>query len=481
MAPPTLATLKNNLAPVATDAPVLAITRAIVRSIIEEFEVSQSTDDVMTTERALARFRDDLPPSTLYHTDCLHCPPLYRIIRDVLSRVGVAIMEESPNQRLSKKVALTIYASSPEDLELAKAKELAHDRAGTSAASPAGDQNGAAIHESQVANSYSDSKNAHNVSMRMKDYQYSGAMTESLVDTIHLYSRISNDYDLSPASRLKLFHNAFRGEALRFYDYRVIPTCSTFAEASLKMREQYNSRTRQSKAKATLGQLRLDRLRMEKGITTAEALEKLREQISALTPQCPSGFTTDAHAADALVHAVRGEPWASETLKRHGANPGDFQSLFHNLESALVFDLAEKESMQTAVHFEGFASDRYGIPRRPNSKSSAPRSTGTSQRSNPPRKSPCFGCGSFEHWLRTCPDRHRVRDRTISKLGSESSSAVLYSLVNQVSDLLQDSQISCEDNLDHALQGEEDNPADAEQVGSYEEADNSHLVEEIFF
>jgi hypothetical protein len=68
--------------------------------------------------------------------------------------------------------------------------------------------------------------------MRMEDYQYSGALKESLIERIQLYSRVSMDYYLNPASQLKYFDNAFRGEALRFYDSKVSSSCSTFVKVT---------------------------------------------------------------------------------------------------------------------------------------------------------------------------------------------------------------------------------------------------------
>jgi hypothetical protein len=185
----------------------------------------------------------------------------------------------------------------------------------------------------------------------MKDCQYSGSMAESLIETIHLYSRVASDDDLDIASRLKFFHNAFSGEALRFCDTKVASSCSTFVEATIRMTEQFNSRSRQAKAKTNLNQLRLENFRSEKEMSAMDALENVREQMFILSPQCPPGFTSDAHQADALLNAVRGEKWASETLKRHRANPGCFQDLFQALESALVFDIAEKETKTSSVLF----------------------------------------------------------------------------------------------------------------------------------
>jgi hypothetical protein len=256
MPPASISTLRNQLAPAAQDGPSLVMTKTIIVAVLDDFVASQGSDEAMTPPSTLERFRDDLPPSTLFHSDCLQFPPIYRTLRDVLVRLGISIESESDNQRLSLKVALTIYAAAPSDLALARAKQLFYDQ---KEASSIGDesQTESTVPQAGHMASLPDPRVAHNVSMRMRDSQYSGAMTESLVETIHLYSRVSMDYDLNMASRLKFFHNAFRGEALRYYDSHVAPSCSTFVEATLRMTEQFNSKTRQAKAKATLKQLRL--------------------------------------------------------------------------------------------------------------------------------------------------------------------------------------------------------------------------------
>jgi hypothetical protein len=85
--------------------------------------------------------------------------------------------------------------------------------------------------------------------MRMRNDQYSGASSESLFETISLYTRISTDYELTAAQHLKYLHNAFVGEELRYYDHIVVPVASIFAEAQDLMTQHFSSSTRQNKAK----------------------------------------------------------------------------------------------------------------------------------------------------------------------------------------------------------------------------------------
>jgi hypothetical protein len=128
MPPANLATLKTQLAAADSDGPSLSMTKSIIRAIVDEFEASQGSDQAMNSSSALERIRDDLPPSTLFHSDCLQYPPLYRTLRDILLRLRINIESESENQRLSPKVALTVNAAVPSDLALAKSKQMFHDK-----------------------------------------------------------------------------------------------------------------------------------------------------------------------------------------------------------------------------------------------------------------------------------------------------------------------------------------------------------------
>jgi hypothetical protein len=120
--------MKNQLAAADSDGPSLSMTKYIIRAIVDEFEASQGSDRAMFLSSALERIRDDIPPSTLFHSNCLQYPPLYRTLRDILLRLGINIESKSENQRLSLKVALTVYAAVPSDLALAKSKQIFHDK-----------------------------------------------------------------------------------------------------------------------------------------------------------------------------------------------------------------------------------------------------------------------------------------------------------------------------------------------------------------
>jgi hypothetical protein len=112
------------------------------------------------------------PPSSLFHKACLEYPPLYRNIRDVIVLFGIIIMEESINQRLSLKLALTIYSSMPVDLKLARANIARHDSAGVPVDSSAdnANENLTVVHYGS-AHTPDATRIAYNISMRSKGAQ----------------------------------------------------------------------------------------------------------------------------------------------------------------------------------------------------------------------------------------------------------------------------------------------------------------------
>jgi hypothetical protein len=234
---------------------VVSVKRAIHDANLSEIhrtqplpsETATAASESISTYDVFVRLTEDLPASLLYHPDVLPYQNIYRILRDLLQRLQVTIQSTSPNERISRKVARTLYHSHETDLQLALDKISVFEQLGTTAQSPQ-TQVSPSANQTYHADSGNNGKVAHNVSMRMRNDQYSGAASESLFETISLYTRISTDYELTAAQRLKYFHNAFRGEALRYYDHIVVPVASIFAEAQDLMTQHFSSRTRQNKA-----------------------------------------------------------------------------------------------------------------------------------------------------------------------------------------------------------------------------------------
>lgn len=79
------------------------------------------------------------------------------------------------------------------------------------------------------------------VSNHMKDLRFSGRTTESLSETLNEWDTIARDLQLSSESTRNLFHNAFSGEARRFYQSSVLPWY-TFEQARDIMMREYSPR-----------------------------------------------------------------------------------------------------------------------------------------------------------------------------------------------------------------------------------------------
>jgi hypothetical protein len=236
---------------------------------------------------------------------------------------------------------------------------------------------------------------------------------------------------------LKFFHNAFRGEALRFYEHSVIPVATIFAEAQELMTQHFSSRTRQNRAKEMLSKLKLEEFRRTKSLSTQQALEAVREQISILAPQCPREYNSDTHRSDSLAQAVRGESWATEVLRAHGAEPCTYQALYQRLESAIVFSDIAANSAYGVNYAKASDSqnriprqDYYGVPR-------TARPAPPAYQARASRDRACFNCGSLSHLLRNCPTRSNIKAGILQHLRqNRSPSEVLHVLADELSDAL---------------------------------------------
>jgi hypothetical protein len=249
-------------------------------------------------------------------------------------------------------------------------------------------------------------------------------------------SHNTEDYELTPEQRLRCLHNVFAGEALRYFNLHVEGNHSLFSTAVAAMEAEFNSTTRQMRAKIFLKEIRLTEIQASERLTTADALDRLREIITTMLPQCSKTHRDEAHKVEFLYLAVVGSPWASSPLSRAAACNSDFQTLFTDLHAALHQHHEEttarkNETIHTRVksfsHSGGtssFAAEtnppqlyfqgkgRYANARQPGSKSSAPahssaHATGTTT----PGKNGvdrfgnikrCFNCKDPNHIL-PCP------------------------------------------------------------------------------
>jgi hypothetical protein len=383
-----------------------------------------------------------------------------------------------PTSGSLERVARTLYLSNDVDLQLAMTKITVFEQLGTiPQSSTSQQQSSSAMNQ---GNSSTDtghnSKVAHNVSMRMRNEQYSGASSESLAETIALYTRIATDYELTISQRLQFFHNAFRGEALRYYEYSVVPVATIFAEAQELMSQHFSSRTRQNKAKEMLKQIKLDTVRRSQSVSTPRALELVREQIYILAPQCPREYNTDSHRSDSLAQSVRGESWATEVLRTHGAEPFSYQALYQRLESAIVFsDSAIDHSTSHDIHHSARTPSMSGVPRKDYYGVPRPRRPISVMQPKINQNRSCFNCGSPSHLLRNCPTRADIKSGILRHLQQRRNpSEVLYTLADELTEALSDTPTNVNEiNVDEQLSQILDSTGDSNE--ETQDADDSQL------
>jgi hypothetical protein len=124
---------------------------------------------------------------------------IYRCLRDLIQRLGITIQQEANQERLQIKVARTLYHGNDSDGDLAIDKIAVLERTGTSSVTQSSlrpSQNGklASMTSGTIrSGEFADSRMVHNVSMRIKDQQYGGLTTESLIETINLCTRVVSD------------------------------------------------------------------------------------------------------------------------------------------------------------------------------------------------------------------------------------------------------------------------------------------------
>jgi hypothetical protein len=104
---------------------VVSVKRAIHDANLSEIQRTQpipsetapAASESISNYDVIVRLTEDLPASLLYIPDVLPCQNIYRILRDFLQRLQVTIQSTSLNERISRKVARTLYNSHETDLQ----------------------------------------------------------------------------------------------------------------------------------------------------------------------------------------------------------------------------------------------------------------------------------------------------------------------------------------------------------------------------
>ena len=127
-------------------------------------------------------------------------------------------------QLSSQNPAHMVYATAPQGHQ-SMPQHPYHSQYAGAASNPQAEQHHSAVRPSPPSavrdqgHRGGDSNAHHHINQRFKakESKYSGSDEEVLQDFIDAYMATAEDYRLSAADKLQLFHNLFRGDALRFY------------------------------------------------------------------------------------------------------------------------------------------------------------------------------------------------------------------------------------------------------------------------
>jgi len=143
---------------------------------------------------------------------------------------------------------------------------------------------------------------------------------------------------------LKYFHHVLRGKAKRFYAKEIQGRSFSFHEAALRIREEYNSVSRQKRIANKLRSLRISQFLVD-GSNPCDALEELHETISRLAPQGPMHLRAEMNAKEYLRNAIIGYSWAKGPLNRDSAEDLSYQELYSQLQAAIQQEIEEKAAV----------------------------------------------------------------------------------------------------------------------------------------
>ena len=339
-----------------------------------------------------------------------------------------------------------VYATAPQGYQ-SMPQHPYHSQYAGAASNPQAEQHHSAVRPSPPAavrdqghRGYSNSHHHINQRFKAKEYKYSGSDEEVLQDFIDAYMATAEDYRLSAADKLQLFHNLFRGDALRFYYAHVKGRYSTFAEAFRAVFAHFNSADVQQRVKADLMTLSLAKF-SEKHGGMPKGLSSLANYIANRTPQCPPSFRSELNKIDYLKQEVIDQPWARDTLVRISPTT-QFQSLYTELANAL--QLHEEVQRRSAG-----SSYRPGLSIKDNKPFiyfTQPRVVKSMTKAMFPgneHDTRCWNCGLKGHRVNECDKELDLKSIAAKKAdyyakkGSRrnASRRVLFELVNGISEL----------------------------------------------
>jgi len=178
-------------------------------------------------------------------------------------------------------------------------------------------------------------KKSTSVSYHFSQKEFSGALTESIEQTLRNYRYAATLYKLDDASMATNFGIALKDRAKTFFISTVQPGMS-FEDISKFMLAEYNSNSRQIQIRRMLDTMRIGTFKTEKGLTSdEEALREMISTIDSMVPQCPPAFRQDENKISFLRQAIIKESWATNAVTKVDAGNVSWSQFTTDLHAAL--------------------------------------------------------------------------------------------------------------------------------------------------
>ena len=192
--------------------------------------------------------------------------------------------------------------------------------------------------QSYYSHEYGDVRTGNWVASHFKDRLFDGDITQSIDHTLRDYENSACHLKLTPTQLAEYFVNILAGPA-RTYFYNNVQFGMTYSNIAEIMREGYNSESRQLMLQHKLENLIPAKFMDENSISsTSVGLTKLIDRLHPMTPQCPPNFRDDAHKLNYLRSAVKGLPWAKNSISNITTHKYDFNRFVTSLRESLLIE-----------------------------------------------------------------------------------------------------------------------------------------------
>ena len=409
-------------------------------------------DETLTGEDLVAWIRKDYPPLLMFQPTLVCNSALILKFAQFLQSRQVTIAVHQSNVLLNR-LAATFFEGDLYEIAIGAISDYQQKAFSPGPAS----QTQVAAAPIQAPHEMSFDKLSYYISQRFRsdETRFSGALGECWIEYLSEYQYAARELRLTPTQKADLMHHLFRGNAKRFYIRNIEGKNLSYNEVIQIIEREFNSVSRQNRIVGYLRNLRINKF-LGKNENLNDALEKVHEEISKLTPQGPEHNRSERHRIEYLRDSVIGHSWAREACSRATAGHLGYQEFYAQLEAAIQLQREEKIGRlrdEGSIKFDSFSGPNSGLenpsgtyytgqsrygrdPRRRNGRPNYGRGN------NYPRKIVCFGCRKEGHIVLKCPERKNALNRAASRVqhlrrdyGKDQNGAlkrVLYEICEQI-------------------------------------------------